>query len=76
MSKQSIAGRRAWQRRAPEYTSELRADIDQRAARPEMERRAAARFAGWEARGGLPLWLRVKQRLHGMFVSVRAAGRS
>ena len=67
MSNQSVAGKRAWQRRAPGYPSELRADI---------EERSAARFARWEARGGLPLWLRVKQRLRGILVSFRAVGRS
>ncbi len=74
MSKQSTAGKREWQRRAPQYASELRAGIEQRNARPAIEQRAAARFARWQARGRLPLWLRVKQRLHGVLGSVRAGG--
>jgi hypothetical protein len=67
MSKQSVAGKRAWQRRAPGYASELRVGI---------EERSAAQFARWQARGRLPLWLRVKQRLRGMLITMRAGGRS
>jgi hypothetical protein len=54
MSTQSTAGKQAWERRAPGYGAELRADI---------ERRTAARFGHWQARGRLPLWFRIKRRL-------------
>lgn len=54
MSSQSIAGKRAWQRRAPVYGDELREQI---------VRQAGSRYAGWQARGREPLWFRVKRAL-------------
>lgn len=54
MSRQSTAGKQAWQRRAPGYGAELRSQI---------ERESAKRFEAWQARGRLPLWLRIKGRL-------------
>jgi hypothetical protein len=52
MSHQSEAGKLAWQRRAPGYGEELREQI---------ERKAAAPWANWQARGRLPVWFRIKQ---------------
>jgi hypothetical protein len=54
MSRQSAAGKQAWQRRAPGYGAELRTEI---------ERQSAKRFEAWQSRGRLALWLRIKRRL-------------
>jgi hypothetical protein len=54
MSRQSAAGKHAWQRRAPGFGAELRSEI---------ERESAERFDAWRSRAQLPLWLRIKRRL-------------
>jgi hypothetical protein len=66
MSAQAQAGMRAWRKRAPGYAAELQGAIELRAGRAMIEADARRRFDRWDARGRLPLWLRVKLRLRAL----------
>ena len=57
MNGRSAQGKLEWQRRAAGYGDELREQIEQQ---------SATRFAGWQARGRLPLWYRIKRAFRGV----------
>lgn len=73
MSSRAEAGKRAWQQRGPAYADELRAAVEERVGGARIDREAAKRFARWQARGRLPLWLRVKCRVRALLIRSRAA---
>lgn len=56
MSAKSEAGKREWQGRRATYGAELKAEIEEVAARRQQS---------WMARGGVPLFIRLKARLRG-----------
>lgn len=56
MSAKSGAGKRDWEDRRATYGAELKAQIEEAAARRQQS---------WMARGGAPLFIRLKARLRG-----------
>jgi hypothetical protein len=62
----SEAGKREWRERGPIYPAELREQI---------ERRAAADYARWQANGRPPLWFRIKSAVRGAWLKAVQARR-